>query len=246
VDHLCCQLTIYLSTLYRLASNATTPGRVIVAENAPGPTKLTAEAAGLTVGAAVEPNHRDDVPYISTRAALVSECDTVTAQFAHVPALRDAIQQRDELQAQLEAAVEDEDYQLVARLGDVLTALQKNIAQHPLSEADYLMLMDRHAVLVQKVATTCKDLTKAKNWTALQPIAAKLQELKSLATGCGSSTESVICPSNPVPDLDNNSAGANTIADGGTSLVYANNGVPITNVQELRSAQPGLKLPLRG
>jgi serine/threonine protein kinase len=181
----------------------------------------------------------------------VGECDSVTTQFAHAPALRNAIQQRDELQAQLQAAEDSGDFVVVGTLGEQLEALKRKVNEQPLSEEGYLTLADRHEALVQKVMVTCKDLTKAKDWAALQPIAAKLQELKALATSLGSSTENLICPSSPAPGVENISDAANTSADAGTSLVYASNGVPITNVQELRSTQPGLRaasvrLMLRG
>jgi hypothetical protein len=111
---------------------------------------------------------------------LVGECDSIMAQFAHVPALRDAIQQRDELQAQLEAAEEGDDFVLVGSLGEELDALNLKSDEQPLSEEDYLTMFDRHVALVQKVTETCRELTKAKVYAEVKLLGAKLQELKAL------------------------------------------------------------------
>jgi hypothetical protein len=109
-----------------------------------------------------------------------SECDTIIIQFAHVPALRVALRQRDELQAQLEAAEQGDDFVLVGSLGEQLGALMLKVTEQPLSEEGYLALFGRHAALVQKVTEVCRELTKAKAYAEVKVLGAKLQELKAL------------------------------------------------------------------
>jgi hypothetical protein len=96
-------------------------------------------------------------------AALVDECDTVAADVSTVL-----------LRAQLAAAVEQEDYELVGALGVQLTAAP------PLSDEDCLTLADRHEALVQKVITTCRELPKAKSYAEVKVLGTKLKELKVL------------------------------------------------------------------
>jgi hypothetical protein len=113
-------------------------------------------------------------------AEVGSECDAVITQFAHVPAFRDAIQQRDELQAQLEAAEQGDDFVLVGTLGEQLGTLVLKVVEQPLSEEDYLTLAGRHATLVRKVTETCRELTRSKAYAEVKLLGAKLHELKAL------------------------------------------------------------------
>jgi hypothetical protein len=78
------------------------------------------------------------------REALVDECDAVIAQFAHVPALKDAIQQRDELQKEFSALKSSKiDYKTSVQVGRSLKAAKEAVAQQPLSEENYVTLTDR-------------------------------------------------------------------------------------------------------
>jgi hypothetical protein len=114
-------------------------------------------------------------------AALVDECDAVVTQFAHVASLKDAIQLRDGLEAQLEVAEKiGDDYELIGTLGEQLLTLRQKVAEQPLSEEDYLTLADRHEVLVQKVTNTCATLARAKAYADVKLLGAKLKELKAL------------------------------------------------------------------
>jgi myosin heavy subunit len=113
-------------------------------------------------------------------AEVGGECDSIIAQFAHVPALRNAIQQRAELQAQLEAAEAGDDFVLVGTLGEQLDALNLKVVEQPLSEEDYLTMFERHAALVQKVTDTCRELTKSRAYAEVKILGVKLQELKAL------------------------------------------------------------------
>jgi hypothetical protein len=111
----------------------------------------------------------------------VSECDTVVAQFAHVPTLRGAILQRAKLQKELEAAeAAGDDFVLVGTLGERLEAQCLRIAEQPLSEEDYLTLADRHEALVLKTAAICRELAKSKAYADVKMLGAKLQDLKAL------------------------------------------------------------------
>jgi hypothetical protein len=114
-------------------------------------------------------------------AALVVECDAVLAGFAHVPALRDAIQQRDELQRELSALnAAKSNFREIARAGTAHKAAV-DAAQHlPLFEEDYLTLADRYAALVQLATTTCEELADAEDYDAVTFLGDKLNELKAL------------------------------------------------------------------
>jgi cell fate (sporulation/competence/biofilm development) regulator YlbF (YheA/YmcA/DUF963 family) len=126
---------------------------------------------------------------------LMGECGTVVDQFAYVPALRDAIQQRDQLQrefAPFNAA--GTNFKEIARLGKAAVAA---VLQQPLSEEDYLTLADRHAALVQKVTATCTELADAGAFCALTTLAAKLEELKALDVSALPKSSSVRPPASP-------------------------------------------------
>jgi myosin heavy subunit len=116
-----------------------------------------------------------------SRAALMSECDTIITQFAHVPLLMDALQQRDELQAQLEAAeLAGDDYELLGKRGVQLETLKVKVAQLPLCEESHATLADRHQALVRKVTAACEALARTKAYAELGFLGAKLNELRGL------------------------------------------------------------------
>jgi myosin heavy subunit len=115
------------------------------------------------------------------RTALMSECDTVITQFVHVPVLMDALQQRDQLQAQLEAAeMAGEDYELLGTLGVQLETLKVRVTQLPLCEESHATLAVRHQALVQKLTAACEALATTKAYAELKFLGAKLNELKGL------------------------------------------------------------------
>jgi hypothetical protein len=111
---------------------------------------------------------------------LTGECNSVIAQFVHVPALRDAIQQRDELQSELDTLKVSRTYRASARVGKALQAAKLAVTQQPLSEEDYLALADRHASLVQAVTAECDNCLDNDEFDALDTLAAKLEELQAL------------------------------------------------------------------
>ena len=86
------------------------------------------------------------------------------------------------LQTQFDAAeaAADQDFELIAALGLKLEALQLESAQLALSEEDYQTLPVRHAQLVQRVVDQCRELTRAKQFTALAALNAQLKALRAL------------------------------------------------------------------
>jgi hypothetical protein len=77
-------------------------------------------------------------------SAQVAECDAVVAQLAHVPALREAIQQRDQLHSVFSALnAAKTNFMEIARVGTAHKAAIAAVLQLQLSEEDYLTLADR-------------------------------------------------------------------------------------------------------
>jgi hypothetical protein len=129
----------------------------------------------------VAPKTPESGPADPIGSVLVGECDTVVSQFVHVPAFRDAIRQRDELQRELAALnAAKTNFREIARVGTAHRAAVAAVLQQALSEEDYLTLADRHAALVQKVTTTCEELADAEDYDAVILLGDKLNELKAL------------------------------------------------------------------
>jgi hypothetical protein len=82
-----------------------------------------------------------------------------------------------QIEAELAAAL---DFELVGTLGMQRKSVEKQSAQLPLSEEDYLTLPARHADLVQRVTNACRELMGARDYAALGPLSVKLKELKAL------------------------------------------------------------------
>jgi hypothetical protein len=116
----------------------------------------------------------------STGNDLPGECVKLLAELANAPARRDLDQRKGKVQAQFDAADAADDFLLVAKLGMQLQQLEKESAQLPLSEEDYLTLADRHAALVQRVTDQCKELKVAKDFVALAAVAEHLGALKAV------------------------------------------------------------------
>jgi serine/threonine protein kinase len=223
---------------------ATATAAAPIAAPAPAPTPVAAPAH------VSEPADSATVPPL--HVALMGECDTVIALFAHVPTLMDALQQRDELQAELQAAKDGDDYTQAMVLGNKLDALQKRIKMPPLTEKDYHALPGKHAKLVKKVSRKCKALLRAKNMAALEPLAAKLEELKALVPTEAPSVASGEPLASPVSDGTGSSVGR-VEQPAQAASVFTSNGVTITNLQDLYSAQSkgglgaaSVRLMLRG
>jgi hypothetical protein len=101
------------------------------------------------------------------------------AQVAQAPARRDAMQRRDALQAEFDAADgPDVDFEVIAFLGAQLQELELESAQWDLTEEDYLTLADWHAALVQRLTDECRVLAKAREFTAVTALGAKLTALR--------------------------------------------------------------------
>jgi hypothetical protein len=129
--------------------------------------------------------------YAVPKAPLACECDTIVTQFGHVPALREAIQQRDELQREL-AAVDaaKTNFREIARVGTAHRAAVAAVLQQPLAEEDHLTLADRHAALVQKLTATCEELADAEDYDAVTVLGDKLNELQALDVSALPSSDS--------------------------------------------------------
>jgi FtsZ-binding cell division protein ZapB len=145
---------------------------------------VAASAIGTAAPAALEDYELDPVmPSVTTLLALEcaeleGECDTLSEQVAQAPARRDAMQRRDALQAQLDAAQRNSER--TDALTQSLAAVNLESAQLPLSEEDYLTLTARHAALVQKVEAKIIWLAENRHSDLLTTLAAKLTALKAL------------------------------------------------------------------
>jgi hypothetical protein len=118
---------------------------------------------------------------VPTATDLRGECDAVIAQFAHVPALGDATQQRDELQRDFDTLVTVKtDLRGICRVGKALAAAKEAVAQQPLSEEDYVSLADRRVTLVQTVTAECERLAAAGDFDTMETLVDKLEELRAL------------------------------------------------------------------
>jgi hypothetical protein len=69
---------------------------------------------------------------------------------------------------------------LVASLGEALHALQQESAQLPLSEEDYLTLLERRSALVQRVTDRCKNLIQEQLFDDLARLDTQLKATKAL------------------------------------------------------------------
>jgi serine/threonine protein kinase len=193
-------------------------------------------AAAVADGSAkqVKEERQVNQPREDPHATLLRESDSFVANFMQTLPVRDAMYKRNELQAQLDAAEQVEDYQRVIAVGEKLDALSRLIAQQSLSDEDCATLAGRHATLVQKLSVQCRELSTAKDWVALEPLAAKLKELKSLDISDR--------PGTSKPSIANIAL---------ATKQYTSNGVPIASVQVLRNddvhlGSASVRLMLRG
>jgi hypothetical protein len=112
------------------------------------------------------------------RAALLGECDTIVAQFAQSPALRDAVQRRECIALDGSTTTDSKEG---VRAGNVHQAAKQVLPQQALSEVDYQSLADRRVALIQKLTAVCERLFEGDDFDALDTLlASKLQELKVL------------------------------------------------------------------
>jgi hypothetical protein len=148
-------------------SAAATPART------PAPTPSCARATPPPQQAVYSSN--------SPHSQYMGECETIITQVAIAPQRREAVQRKLELREQLDAAMETgNDYDRVGILGEQLDALERDSAQLPLSEEDYLTLPDRHAALLSKVEARCKEYKANKQAALLIELGTKLSALKTL------------------------------------------------------------------
>jgi hypothetical protein len=126
---------------------------------------------------------------------LECECATVIAQFAHVPALRDAIQLRGRLRRKFTALnAAKTNFKEIARVGVAHKASAAAVLRQPLSGKNFVTLADRHAALVQKVTATCAMLAEAEDFDVLELFGEKLEQLKKLDVSALPQSSSAISP----------------------------------------------------
>jgi hypothetical protein len=153
-----------------------------VAKNATDRARVPAHAQTHVAGPAPAPTFNSpksaaDLPH----ASLEGECATIKTQLARVPALRDAIQHRDQLQAEFAAInATKTSFRDIARVGAAHKAATDAVLQQQLSEDDYLTLADRHAALVQEMTKLCKGLVDAEDFESVTHLGAKLKQLQAL------------------------------------------------------------------
>jgi hypothetical protein len=167
---------------------------------APDTPASTAEGGGGGKPSDAPPRKPPKPAAVSPQAALAAECDGVITQFTHVPVIKEAIQQRDELQREFNSLKASKaEYRASVRVGKALQAAKETVAQQPLSEEDYLSFPTRHAALVQKVTATCDMLLENEDLDALDALAAKLEELQALDVSALPQNEVVHLPAHPAP-----------------------------------------------
>jgi hypothetical protein len=110
-----------------------------------------------------------------------SLCADLLRQITLAPRRAVLLHQRAALELQLHTAMRatTEDFVLIGTLGTQLQELQKESAQLPLSEEDYLTLADRHAALVEQLTEKCRELKDAMEFAALKATAESLAALKA-------------------------------------------------------------------
>jgi hypothetical protein len=113
---------------------------------------------------------------------LQRECSTLLQLVSAAPTVRQVLQRKHRVQAQiggLEAA-EEVDYSAVGDLLLQLESLDLQSARLPMTEEDDMTLKNRHAALVETVTAVCRELMKAKQYAALRDMAAQLGALKAV------------------------------------------------------------------
>jgi hypothetical protein len=137
---------------------------------------------GLGTAKVSAPATLSDVAHVLSIAAEQSAaCGSLTTQASQAPQRAEMIQRLETAQAQYDAAVAARaDLSVIASLAQAVVALQRESAQLPLSEEDYLTLPARHAQLVQSVYLACEDLRKAKQFDQLAKLSGQLQVLRAL------------------------------------------------------------------
>lgn len=113
-------------------------------------------------------------------AALEGQCANLLQQQEQAPARAEAMRRKEELQRQFDAAVTAKaDYLEIAEIGIAQLEHEKESAQLPLSEEDYLTLESRHAALVLTVRDLCQFLVSEQRFATLKALS------KTLSLLCG-------------------------------------------------------------
>jgi hypothetical protein len=130
----------------------------------------------LASGAVARSKHSEGTKtFAQPLSPLLGECDAVIAWFAHVPALKNALTQKDTLQREFEALKATKKFIELGRVGKLLKEATAAIVQFK----DYLTLADRCLSLISKVTATCRALADAEDYGSLDMLATKLSLLKA-------------------------------------------------------------------
>jgi hypothetical protein len=128
---------------------------------------------------------------VPAHTALVMDCNAVIHRYALLLASADSGQNSgqksgqniEKLQAQVEAAEKEGNFELMGALGEQLEGLKLMSAQQPsgrLFSYEYDQLLMRRDVLVKRGTAKCKELAAAKSYAEMRVLGAKLAELKAL------------------------------------------------------------------
>jgi hypothetical protein len=112
---------------------------------------------------------------------LICEIGRVQKLAAQAPQRAQMMQRLEAAQAQYDAAeAAAEDFELIASLGKALQDLQGESDKIRMTQKDYLGLPDRHAALVKRIEERCKQLKKAKDFSALEALGLRLEAVKAV------------------------------------------------------------------
>jgi hypothetical protein len=116
---------------------------------------------------------------------LAHDCDMLMLQVVHAHTLISAITRREHLRPRLDAAeTECSDYDIIVKLGKEFDTAEAEIPARWQSPDELCALRDKHAAYIARVDARCKDLVRARDYAALEALAAKLKELKALDVSC--------------------------------------------------------------
>jgi DNA repair ATPase RecN len=112
---------------------------------------------------------------------LARDCDMLMLEVVHAHTLSTAIARREHLRPRLDAVeAECSDYDIIVKLGKEFDTAEAEIEARWQSPDELCALRDKHAAFIARVDARCKELVRARDYAALEALAAKLKELKAL------------------------------------------------------------------
>jgi uncharacterized sporulation protein YeaH/YhbH (DUF444 family) len=128
--------------------------------------------------------HGTSVAYAcpTTIEEVLSECDVLIPQAACARSVRQTLQTRNELQDRLYGLKVSHplNFESIGRTRKALQTIESEVARLPLSEEDFLTLLNRHDALMQKARAVCKQLVERRHYATLAELAGKLVNLTAL------------------------------------------------------------------